>query len=398
MCSVYSIYNTAGSYYFGSDRAAALDTDIPIRMRSSGSIFAYGDDNKKQVNHGRYKQAEWFVQDTWKAKKTLTFDFGMRFYRVGDLYSAGGTLGLFRAEEYDAEKAGQLLFPALVNGAKATIAINPVTGATFPYIRQGTFDTASYPANGIPFCGIHQYDSHFFNTSADPARSARRICVGYLRRRQDRDARRFRHHSRTQLDGGQYRRHRRGRGSAWRLRRISRRRPSCTRTSPIWRLRSLTSRRKRCWAVRRTRKSQSTYNWSYRHPARSGARHDPRRFLRGQRAAPRLWPGDRLQCCPPLTTWTPSGGAVAQFKDPTSTGFYSTNLIRAMVGYSGYASIPVWTYLGTENYNSLQVQLNRRVGRLQWNANYTFSRTTPTPSTSGPIRSWARTLRTARTL
>ena len=27
------------------------------------------------------------------------------------------------------------------------------------------------------------------------------------------------------------------------------------------------------------------------------------------------------------------------------------------------------------NYNSLQVQLNRRIGRLQWNSNYTWSRT-----------------------
>ena len=45
-----------------------------------------------------------------------------------------------------------------------------------------------------------------------------------------------------------------------------------------------------------------------------------------------------------------------------------------MVGYAGYGQIPVWTYIGTNNYNSLQVQLNRRVGRLQWNANYTFSR------------------------
>ena len=28
---------------------------------------------------------------------------------------------------------------------------------------QGTFDTASYPAGGLPFTGIQQYDSHFFH-------------------------------------------------------------------------------------------------------------------------------------------------------------------------------------------------------------------------------------------
>jgi hypothetical protein len=46
-----------------------------------------------------------------------------------------------------------------------------------------------------------------------------------------------------------------------------------------------------------------------------------------------------------------------------------------MVGYSGFGSIPLWTYVGKSNYNSLQVQLNRRTGRLQWSANYTWSKT-----------------------
>src|SRR5262249_46461436 len=35
----------------------------------------------------------------------------------------------------------------------------------------------------------------------------------------------------------------------------------------------------------------------------------------------------------------------------------------------------IWTYIGTNSYNSLQTQLRRRSGRLQWNVNYTWSRT-----------------------
>jgi hypothetical protein len=46
-----------------------------------------------------------------------------------------------------------------------------------------------------------------------------------------------------------------------------------------------------------------------------------------------------------------------------------------MTQYAGFGQIPIWTYSGTSSYNSLQVQLNRRVGRFQWNANYTWSRT-----------------------
>src|SRR6185436_97541 len=77
----------------------------------------------------------------------------------------------------------------------------------------------------------------------------------------------------------------------------------------------------------------------------------------------------------PYTTWNPKDGAIARFRDPTSTGFYSTNLIRSMVGYSGLGQIPIWTYVGTSSYNALQTQLNRRVGRVQWSANYTWSKT-----------------------
>jgi len=177
--SVYSTFNTAGTYYFGSDRSAALDTGYPYSNALLGSIFAYGDDNKKQVNHARYTQLEWFIQDTWKVGRRLTLDGGLRFHRVGDLYSKGATLGLFRQDEYDANKAGQLIFPGCSIVTTATcptanrIGINPVTGARFPYVRQGTFDAASFPANGTPFSGIHQYDSHFFNVP--PIRLAPRV-------------------------------------------------------------------------------------------------------------------------------------------------------------------------------------------------------------------------------
>ena len=74
--SVYSVYNAAGTYYFGSDRANPLDTNYPYANAMLGSIFAYGDDNTKLVNHAHYTQTEWYLQDTFKASRRLTFDYG----------------------------------------------------------------------------------------------------------------------------------------------------------------------------------------------------------------------------------------------------------------------------------------------------------------------------------
>jgi hypothetical protein len=132
---------------------------------------------------------------------------------------------------------------------------------------------------------------------------------------------------------------------------------------------------------------QSTYNWSF------GVQRELTRGL----IADISYVGNALRhgygqmydgnAVAPLTTWKPSGCAnpvlggcpQSQFIDPTTNpanpGFYSTNLIRAMTGYAGLGNIIDFTQSYTNNYNSLQMQLNRRVGRIQWNVNYTFSRT-----------------------
>ncbi len=122
-------------------------------------------------------------------------------------------------------------------------------------------------------------------------------------------------------------------------------------------------------------KTQSTYNWSY------GIQQDLGKGMIldvsyvGNALRHGYGQAIDFNAVAPLTTWTPTGGAVQRFRDPTGSGFYSTNLIRSLVGFNGFGQMPTWTYVGTSSYNALQVQLNRRMGRLQWNSNYTWSKT-----------------------
>ena len=168
--SVYSVYNAAGTYYFGSDRANPLDTNYPYSNALLGSIFAYGDDNTKLVNHAHYSQIEWYVQDTWKVSRRLTLDYGMRFYRVGDLNSARNTLGLFDTASYDANKAGQLLYP----GCSVQYHRHLPDGQQDRDQSQDGRDLPLRPAGHVrhrflqrqhPCTGIKYYDTHFFNVA-----------------------------------------------------------------------------------------------------------------------------------------------------------------------------------------------------------------------------------------
>ena len=84
----------------------------------------------------------------------MTLDLGIRFQYPGTNSAERATLGLYDRAQYDPAKAGQLLYPAVVNGKN--VSVNRVTGAAYQLARGGSFDPLSYPADGSPYSGMVQ--------------------------------------------------------------------------------------------------------------------------------------------------------------------------------------------------------------------------------------------------
>jgi hypothetical protein len=160
--SVYSQYNIAGSYYFGSDTASAVDTNYPYSNLITGGFFAYGEDTVKQVNHSRYTQWDWFVQDSWKLMPRLTLDIGMRFQWQGPLHTAGQREQSRAAPVPGDGKRGEVLHQSR-DGSR--VSLRPAG-----HLRPGQFHHQSFQRR-------ERLHRQLLESAAHYARTARRLCL-----------------------------------------------------------------------------------------------------------------------------------------------------------------------------------------------------------------------------
>ena len=139
--------NYAGNIAFSRDTNNALETNYAFSNALIGTYQSYQETDARPQYDIRGMTVEWYVQDTWKATRRLTLDYGMRFtwftpYRQADNKSLN-----FIPSLYDPKQTVVLYRPVVSGGVR--MAQNPLTGATVPAIYIG----ALVPGVGNPLNG-----------------------------------------------------------------------------------------------------------------------------------------------------------------------------------------------------------------------------------------------------
>ena len=140
-----------GSYNFGDNSANPYDTGFGYANAALGVYNSFTQAANFINGQYRYWNLEFYVQDTWKIRKNLTLDYGIRTAWYQPQYDASLQASTFVLSQWSASQAPRLYVPQTVNGVRS--AVDPATGQVLPaadigFIVPGTGSVANGIAQG----------------------------------------------------------------------------------------------------------------------------------------------------------------------------------------------------------------------------------------------------------
>ncbi len=126
----------SGQFAFGRDVNNPNDANYAYANAVLGNFLSYTEITDNPTRRQLHQQEiEWYAQDNWKANSKLTLDYGIRWTLVSPEWDGHSGIASFVPSMYDPKKAPALFQPAL-NAQGQRVARNPLTGAfaPLPYI------------------------------------------------------------------------------------------------------------------------------------------------------------------------------------------------------------------------------------------------------------------------
>jgi hypothetical protein len=151
-----------GTFDFSRDTNNPFDSGHSYSNAVLGNFSSYTEHEKRFVTRQQFIQVEWYAQDNWRASRRLTFDFGLRFSHMPPMQEIDRQAAGFDPKLYSASKTPVLYVPAR-DSLGRRVAQDPRTGAfaAAPLIGQYVPGTGD-PANGMAIGGINGYPTGLY--------------------------------------------------------------------------------------------------------------------------------------------------------------------------------------------------------------------------------------------
>jgi hypothetical protein len=154
-----------GSVSFGQDGNNPLDANNAYGTALLGNYDSYAEATGRPQGNWKFVNTEWFIQDTWRVRRNLSLDYGVRFYHDMPQYDSRLQLSSFSPNAFNPATAPTLLRPVKVNGTN--YAQDPVTGTLYGTGLVGTFAPGrGDPADGMLIGGKNGVPKGLFSVPA----------------------------------------------------------------------------------------------------------------------------------------------------------------------------------------------------------------------------------------
>ena len=147
-----SFANANGSYNFGDNPANPYDTGFGFSNAQLGVYNTFSQASAYLNGKYRYWNIEQYVQDTWKIRRNLTLDYGLRAAWYQPQYDSSLQASTFIPGQFDASKAPRLYQSAINPATNTRAAYDPTTNTYLPTFNIGL----EVPGAANPFQGICQ--------------------------------------------------------------------------------------------------------------------------------------------------------------------------------------------------------------------------------------------------
>jgi len=146
-----SAYN--GTFSFNNDGGQSLNTNVGFANALLGTVTSFQQADKRPIGHAEFLNTEFYAQDNWRIRRTLTVDAGVRFYYLTPTRSQGDQVAQFEPDFFDPAASPLLYLPNVVAGSRR--AMNPLTNdSSLPPLYIGR----PIPDTGDLYNGTHLYD------------------------------------------------------------------------------------------------------------------------------------------------------------------------------------------------------------------------------------------------